>query len=394
MNSRILTNARVVTPLDNFEGSVVIENGIIADIVKYKTYSEGTDLKGQWLIPGIIDIHSDYLEKEIHPRPSASFPISFAMHFMDARAAACGITTVFSAISFSQDNLKSRTFKEAIDLTKAIDTATNSLLIRHYIHARLDPNTHDILEYLDEMKSLRNLKLVVFNENIPGQRQFSLEKVVEMRSKSLGISKDEALKLILEFIEEKKSINYRGQIQKAFEGVAPIGSHDDTTTEHVTEAQTFGATLSEMPTTIEAARKAKELGMYVCMGAPNYFRGGSHCGNLSCIDAMDKNLVDIFCSDYHFPTMLGSLVKMFNAGINPSHATNLMTLNAAEYLGMKNLGSIEIGQIADLVSFNINNDYGLVTNVFVDGLMKYSTNYVSSVKLEGETSYNNTISTV
>ncbi|NJK97546.1 MAG: alpha-D-ribose 1-methylphosphonate 5-triphosphate diphosphatase, partial [Bacteroidales bacterium] len=126
MNSYILTNARVVTPLTNFEGSVVIENGIIADIVKDRYYKEGTDLKGQWLIPGIIDIHSDYLEKEIHPRPSASFPVSFAMHFMDARAAACGITTLFSAISFSQDQLKSRTFKEAIELTKAIDSTPNN----------------------------------------------------------------------------------------------------------------------------------------------------------------------------------------------------------------------------------------------------------------------------
>ncbi|NJK95987.1 MAG: amidohydrolase family protein, partial [Bacteroidales bacterium] len=264
---------------------------------------------------------------------------------------------------------------------------TDNLLIRHYIHARLDPNTHDILDYLHEMKALRNLRLIVFNENIPGQRQFPLERVVEMRSKNLGISKEEALKLILDFIEDKKAINYRGEIQKAFEEFAPIGSHDDTTPEHVTEAQFYGATLSEMPTTIEAARKAKELGMFVCMGAPNYFRGGSHCGNLSCIDAMDENLVDIFCSDYHFPTMLGSLVKMFNAGINPSHATNLMTLNPAEYLGMKNLGSIEKGQTADLVSFDINHDYGVVTNVLVDGYMKYSTNYITYVNHRGEMVY-------
>src|ERR1035437_4078474 len=122
MNSHILMNARIITPTDNFEGSVVIENGIISDILRGKKYAEGIDLNGQWLIPGIIDIHSDYLEKEIHPRPNAKFPIAFAMHFMDARAAACGITTLFSAISFSQDNIKSRTFTEAIELAKAIDS--------------------------------------------------------------------------------------------------------------------------------------------------------------------------------------------------------------------------------------------------------------------------------
>jgi len=384
MNSHILTNARIITPIDNFEGSVIVENGIITDIVKQKNYSEGIDLKGQWLIPGIIDIHSDYLEKEIHPRPSASFPIPFAMHFMDARAAACGITTLFSAISFSQDNMKSRTFNEAIELAQVIDSTSDNLLIRHYIHARLDPNTSDVLDYLDAMKTIKNLKLVVYNENIPGQRQFPLERQIEMRSKNLGISKEEAHKLLLEFIEKKSQINHRSDIQQVFEKSMSIGSHDDTTVEHVIEAQMYGATLSEMPTTIEAARKAKELGMFVCMGAPNYYRGGSHCGNLSCIDAMDENLVDIFCSDYHFPTMLGSLVKMLNSGLNPSYATNLMTKNAADYLDMSNIGSIETGKIADLVSFDINNDYGSVTNLLVNGHMKYLTNYISANKLVGE----------
>jgi len=375
MNSHILTNARIVTSNEDFEGSVVVENGQITDVVKQKKYREGIDLKGQWLIPGIIDIHSDYLEKEIHPRPSATFPISFAMHFMDSRAAACGITTLFSAISFSADTLKVRTFNEAIELTKAIDSTTNNLLIRHFIHARLDPNTHEILNHLEEMKSLLNLKLIVFNENIPGQRQFPLERVIDMRSKSLGISKEEAHKLVHEFIEEKSKINHRSDIQKIFQHTMTIGSHDDTTIEHVIEAKMHGATLSEMPTTIEAARKAKELGMYVCMGAPNYYMGGSHCGNLSSIDAMNENLVDIFCSDYHFPTMLGSLVKMINSGQNPSYAVNLMTKNVADYLKMSHIGSIEEGKVADLISFNIQNDFGVVTNLMIDGYLKYSTNY-------------------
>ena len=384
MNSHILTNARIITPTDNFEGSVVIENGIISDILRGKKYAEGIDLNGQWLIPGIIDIHSDYLEKEIHPRPSAKFPIAFAMHFMDARAVACGITTLFSAISFSQDNLKSRTFTEAIELAKAIDSTTDNLLVRHYIHARLDPNTTAVLDYLEEMKSLKNLKLVVFNENIPGQRQFPLERQIEMRSRNLGINKEEAHKLLLAFIEEKSKINHRLEIQQVFEELMAIGSHDDTTAEHVVEARKFGATLSEMPVSIEAARKAKELGMFVCMGAPNYYRGGSHCGNLSCIDAMDENLVDIFCSDYHLPTMLSSLVAMLNSGLNPSYAVNLMTKNAADYLGLDNIGSIEIGKTADLVSFDIQNDYGAVTNVLVDGYMKYSTSYAFAEKMVEE----------
>ena len=375
MNSHVLTNAIIVTPNDHFNGSVVVENGIITDVVRGKNYKEGIDLRLNWLIPGLIDIHSDYLEKELHPRPSASFPVPFAMHFMDARAAACGITTLFSAISFSQDEGKSRTFDEALNLARMIEHASSDLLINHYIHARLDPNSHATLNYLDDMLSLNNMKIVVYNENIPGQRQFTLDYAIEMRAKNKGVSKEEMRKYLLQVIEERSKINHRQEIYEKFYGLIPLGSHDDTTVYQVVEAKSYGATLSEMPTTIEAARRAKELGMFVCMGAPNYYRGGSHCGNLSCIDAIEENLVDILCSDYHFPTMLACLTKMINDGFQPSFAVNLMTKNAADYLGLTNIGSIEIGKRADLVSFGIKSDYGAVTNVFVNGFKKYSAGY-------------------
>lgn len=375
MATQIFTNAHVITPNQNFLGSVVVENDLIVEVIKNKKFSEGIDLDGQFLIPGIIDIHSDYLEKEIHPRPSAEFPVPFAMHYLDARAVSCGITSLFSAISFAENKDKSRNFNQAIQLAKAIDEASSDLLIKHYIHARLDPNTDAVLDSLEAMLELKNLKIVVFNENIPGARQFPLSRAIEMRAKHLGVSLEEAEKIVLEIVKENSAINHRGAIQKVFANSIALGSHDDTTIFHVEEAKHFGATLSEMPTTIEAARKAKELGMFVCMGAPNYYRGGSHCGNLSCVDAINENLVDIFCSDYHFPTLIGSLVKMLNEGVNPSYAVNLMTKNPADYLQMHNLGSIEDGKTADLVSFGIKNNYGAISNVMVNGNLVQRSRY-------------------
>ena len=375
MATQIFTNAHVITPNQNFLGSVVVENDLIVEVIKNKKFSEGIDLDGQFLIPGIIDIHSDYLEKEIHPRPSAEFPVPFAMHYLDARAVSCGITSLFSAISFAENKDKSRNFNQAIQLAKAIDEASSDLLIKHYIHARLDPNTDAVLDSLEAMLELKNLKIVVYNENIPGARQFPLSRAIEMRAKHLGVSLEEAEKIVLEIVKENSAINHRGAIQKVFANSIALGSHDDTTIFHVEEAKHFGATLSEMPTTIEAARKAKELGMFVCMGAPNYYRGGSHCGNLSCVDAINENLVDIFCSDYHFPTLIGSLVKMLNEGVNPSYAVNLMTKNPADYLQMHNLGSIEDGKTADLVSFGIKNNYGAISNVMVNGNLVQRSRY-------------------
>jgi len=381
MNSHLLTNARIVTPAENFIGTVEIENGMIASVIKNKYYAEGIDLNEQWLIPGCIDIHTDYLEKELYPRSSAAFPLPFALHFMDARAAACGITTVFSAVSFSDNEEKNRSLSEAMELSRQIDKARHSLLVRHFLHARIDPNSNGILDYLEEMRQLESLYMVVYNDHIPGERQFTIEQQIEMRSKAFGITADEALERLQKQIARTKNINNREQIFEAFKDRYILGSHDDTTIEHVEEGKFYGATLSEMPTTLLAARKAKELGLWVCLGAPNYYRGGSHCGNLSCLDAIEENLVDILCSDYHFPTMLASVVRMIDNGIDPSRAVNMVSLNPARFLNFDTeTGSIETGKKADLVAFDSKKSFAAVSHVFVDGINKYRADYDHGVK--------------
>ena len=116
--------------------------------------------------------------------------------------------------------------------------------------------------------------------------------------------------------------------------------------------------------------------MWICMGAPNYYRGGSHCGNLSCSDAMDEDLVDILCSDYHFPAMLGSVVRMFEAGITPSRAINMVSYNPAKLLGLETTtGSIAVGLSADLVAWRAAAGFAAVSGVWVEGESKLSANY-------------------
>jgi alpha-D-ribose 1-methylphosphonate 5-triphosphate diphosphatase len=168
-------------------------------------------------------------------------------------------------------------------------------------------------------------------------------------------------------------MNNRQAVKEAFYGRIPLGSHDDTTVEHILEAHQYGSVLAEMPVTIEAARKAKEMGMLVCMGAPNYYRGGSHCGNLSCAEALSEGLVDILCSDYHFPSLLTSAWLMIERGVSPSQAMNLITLNPARHLGLaSDLGSIEIGKNADLVAFKPRDQHAFVSHVWVEGDMRYA----------------------
>src|SRR5262249_727981 len=143
-----------------------------------------------------------------------------------------------------------------------------------------------------------------------------------------------------------------------------------------------------MPCSIEAARKAKELGMMVCMGAPNYYRGGSHCGNLSCVEALEENLVDILCSDYHFPSLLAGALRMIERGVSPSTAMNLISLNAARCLGLDSeAGSIEPGKSADLAVVEPRTGFGAVSHVWVKGQLKFQAQEIRAQVAEPDAVY-------
>jgi alpha-D-ribose 1-methylphosphonate 5-triphosphate diphosphatase len=371
MNRQILSNATIILPTRTIAGSLIVEDGRIADVREDRSYGEGVDLSGQFLIPGLIDMHTDYLEKEVNPRPSAAFPLAMAFHMMDLRAIGCGVTTVLGAARISGDHNGRPTGwnGDGLELARLYHELRGTALARHYIHIRWNPNFEPVEEILTELLKLDSVGNLVYNDSTPGERQFrNLDDQIQRYAERQRVPFEEARAHFDARREAAASINNRPAVQAAVAGRLPLGSHDDTTVEHVLEAHRFGSTLAEMPCSIEAARKAKELGMMICMGAPNYYRGGSHCGNLGCPEAMAEGLVDILCSDFHFPSLLASAVKMMGEGRDPSSAINLMSLHPARYLSMADeIGSIEIGKKADLVAFQARRDFAVVSNAWVEG---------------------------
>lgn len=380
MARTFLKNARTFLPdrlVDN--ATVVIEDDRIADILPDARLDDpGIDLAGAWLLPGLIDIHTDYLEKEINPRPQTNFPLELAFHFMDLRAISSGLTTVLGAVRVSDENdggpNASVWRRNGLELGREYDRLAPHYLARHRIHVRWDTNFEPCAEALAVLRRLKTLGNIVFNENIPGQRQFrNLEDIARKRAARGDLTLEEAMAQLEKKIAIASQINNRPQVAAAFGGKVLLGSHDDTTEAHVVEAHAAGCSLAEMPTTLAAARKARELGLWICMGAPNHYRGGSHCGNLSCHQALEEDLVDILCSDYHFPSLLGSLIKMLEAGIDPARAVNCFTLNPARALGWGDtIGSIEPGKLADLIAVQPADGYGRVLGAWVGGIRRFS----------------------
>jgi alpha-D-ribose 1-methylphosphonate 5-triphosphate diphosphatase len=292
------------------------------------------------------------------------------------RALSCGLTTISTAARISEER-EGRIGSwrgDGLALARRFQELIPDLRAHHMIHLRWSPNFEPVSEILDQLLELKSIANLVFNDDTPGERQFrDVEALLQQRVQRQNISIEEARKQMEERREQAGKVNNRMEVKARVGGRIPLGSHDDTTIEHVLEAYESGATLSEMPCTIEAARKAKELGMMVCMGAPNYYRGGSHCGNLSCHEAMAENLVDIICSDYHFPSMLACAVRMVEEGMSWPAAINLFTLNPARHLGIGvTTGSIEIGKQADLVAFHAYKGYGDVMRVWVGGQERFS----------------------
>ena len=96
MHSQIYTNYRLLLPTEEILGTLVVENGIIADI-QPGIVSQGQDGNGDYLLPGLIELHTDNLEKCISPRPGIRFPIEIAAVNHDRDLISSGITTVCDA---------------------------------------------------------------------------------------------------------------------------------------------------------------------------------------------------------------------------------------------------------------------------------------------------------
>jgi alpha-D-ribose 1-methylphosphonate 5-triphosphate diphosphatase len=100
---RALTNARVVTPAAVIEGaSIILEQGRIAGVLRRAERARRgrVDVGGCYVLPGLVDLHSDALETHGSPRPHVAFDPTLVFLEVDRYFACAGVTTGFHAICF------------------------------------------------------------------------------------------------------------------------------------------------------------------------------------------------------------------------------------------------------------------------------------------------------
>lgn len=353
----LLSNVTLVLPDRLLEGGwLLMEKGVILDLGDASTcpHEPAIDGHGHLLLPGLIDLHCDAIEKLVEPRPLVHVDLHTALQQADLHLAGNGITTEFHAVSLDDNEFGVRSDTFLHELCQAIAEQRDEQLIRHKIHARMELSSQRGCDILARMIALRECDLVSLMDHSPGQGQYrSVEAFREYVARTTSKSEAE-----IEALLEKKRrelVNIPTRIARittmAREAGIALATHDDDSAAKVEQWPELGIGLSEFPTTLEAAQRAHELGLVVCMGAPNVLRGKSSGGNLSAIAAIRAGVADALCSDYYPAAMLGAVFVLEKQEIlSLPEAVRLVTLNPARAVGLQeHYGSLEVGKVADVV---------------------------------------------
>lgn len=370
----VFSNAVVVTRDETFPGSVCVAGGVIKDVSQGASrLPSAVDCTGHYLIPGLVDIHTDNLEKHLEPRPGVAWPALAAMQAHDRMLATAGVTTVLDSLVVGDMHLRKPGRQGGVAQAKAaLEAMRDRDLMKadHRLHLRAEIASETVLRQLEECIDDPLVALVSLMDHTPGQRQW---RDIDKWKTYYGrfYSPDELNAQIDDLVVRQKTHSAANRDRIAAEcrtrGIT-LASHDDTTEDHVAEARRVGATISEFPTTRAAAAAAQACGMATLLGSPNVVKGGSHSGNVAAAGLAEEGLLDGLASDYVPISMIHSAFVLHGAhGIPLPRAVAMITANPAAMVGLGDRGAIAPGLRADLVRVAAAGDVPAVMGVWREG---------------------------
>ena len=370
----ILSNAKLILPGEVIDGHVVMRNGKVAEVGTGPA-SGGVDCDGDWVAPGLVELHTDNLERHMQPRPKVNWPHQAAIVAHDRELAGCGITTVFDAIRVGSivSDAGKRYGKYARSMADEILSmqSKGALRISHRLHLRAETCSETLLEELEEFGPEDRVGIVSLMDHTPGQRQFrDIGKFEDYVCGKHGLSKEgfaDYCDFLTGLHDKRGAAPEAGSVAAAARFGAVLASHDDTTADQVAVSAGHGIRMAEFPTTVEAARACHAHNIKVIMGAPNLVRGGSHSGNVAASELADLDLLDILSSDYVPAALLLAAVQLGELWGDMARGIGTVTSAPARASGLADRGMLEPGQRADLIRFSMIAGVPAVRGVWVQG---------------------------
>lgn len=373
--SGCLANACLVLPDQVIRGAVHFEDGVITRIIEGETVPAGAiDAAGDYVIPGMIELHTDNLERHIKPRPRVDWPHKPALLAHDAELAGCGITTVFDALrigSFTERQTHYGEYARTLADELLALRAEGALRISHMLHLRAELCSETLVEEMAKFGPSDRVGLISLMDHTPGQRQF--RDMVQFRAYwqgkyDLSDTAYEALVVKLKALQTEVGAQHEAAaVAEAARIGATLASHDDTTTVQVSHSSNLGVSLAEFPTTVEAARACSDLGIATIMGAPNLIRGGSHSGNVSAEELAREGLIDILSSDYVPAGLIHAAFSLAEIWHDLPRAISTVSTGPATAVGLTDRGRIMPSLRADLVRVALAGDIPVVRATFCRG---------------------------
>lgn len=330
---------------------VVLYGEFITRVDEYGVNEVAIDLGEKKIAPGIVDLHSDAIEKEIEPRHGATFPVEMAVAELDKKLSMAGVTTMFHAIGFEENPKKKRSIELAKHQIEEIYNANKLHLgVDNLVHARFELSDGDAVEPIKDVIKKGMVNLVSLMDHSPGQGQFkSLETFKTYYSNYYGLN-DEEVQSVVDKKVNKDEEKINDLISCAKEHNLTLLSHDDDSVEKLNGLLDLGVEISEFPLDLEVAKYAVSKGIATGMGAPNIVRGGSQSGNIAAIDLVKEGVCKYLCSDYHPTSMLQAVYRMKeDANLDIAKGFSMVTSTPAKYANLEDRGEIAEGRRADII---------------------------------------------
>jgi len=375
-----IRNARVVTPDAVIEGGLDWDGGRIQAVAEAasgagESGAPAIDFDGDFLLPGLIDLHTDNLEKHFAPRPNVTWDAISAAVAHDAQVAAAGVTTVFDSLCVGQSLRQVDRVEWLRPMLEGMAAARAAGLLRvdHRLHLRCEVTDAATPELFDDLAARYPVDFISIMDHAPGHRQSpDIARYIENMAAYIGGDRERIAGQVDALMERSRRLGPEVSAaiaDRARAAGAPLATHDDDSPAHVAVAKALGAAMSEFPTTMAAAEAARDSGLLVAGGAPNLARGGSHSGNAAVADMARADALDVICSDYLPAAMLVGVFCLTDPAIGWTlpRAVAAGSLGPAKAAGLSDRGALQPGFAADMIRVAVIDGRPHVRAVWRDG---------------------------